>query len=282
MDAIWEVASCIANRYMDRPDPTGWCSEMIGAIAGDVIGSVFEQSNVKSKDFALFSRQSRFTDDTVMSLALADALIHGRDISECYRRFHDWYPKAGYGHMFKKWAQTPEHGPYNSYGNGSAMRVSAVAWAFDDEADVLAWARDSAIVTHDHEEGIKGAEAVALATFLAREHRSKDHILAAVIDRTGYDLDFTLDQIRADYFFDATCQGSVPQALAAFRDGEDFEDTIRLAISVGGDSDTIACMAGAIASAFYGGVPRPIDVEVRDRLDERLAGVLALFEERYL
>lgn len=255
---------------------------MIGAIAGDVIGSVFEQSNVKSKDFALFSRQSRFTDDTVMSLALADALIHGRDISQCYRRFHDWYPKAGYGHMFKKWAQTPEHGPYNSYGNGSAMRVSAVAWAFDDEADVLSWARESAVVTHDHEEGIKGAEAIALATFLARQQQSKDRILAAVIDRTGYDLDFTLDEIRADYFFDATCQGSVPQALVAFRDGEDFEDTVRLAISVGGDSDTIACMAGAIASAFYDGVPEPIEVEVRERLDERLAGVLALFEERFL
>ena len=162
------------------------------------------------------------------------------------------------------------------------MRVSAVSWAFHDEAEVLSWARESAVVTHDHEEGVKGAEAIALATFLARGQQSKDRILAAVIDRTGYDLNFTLDQIRPDYFFDATCQGSVPQALVAFRDGENFEDTVRLAISVGGDSDTIACMAGAIASAFYDGIPKSIDGEVRERLDERLAGVLALFEDRYL
>lgn len=170
---------------------------MIGAIAGDIIGSVFEHSNVKSKNFALFSSETRFTDDTVMSLALADALIHERDIAETYRRFHDWYPKAGYGYMFKKWATTPELGPYNSYGNGSAMRVSPVAWAFDSEETVLAWARKSADVTHNHEEGIKGAEAVALAIFLSRNGKSKDDVLSAVVDHTGYDLDFSLDDIRA-------------------------------------------------------------------------------------
>ncbi len=255
---------------------------MIGAIAGDVIGSVFEQSNVKSTDFALFSRESRFTDDTVLSLALADALIHERDIAESYRRFHDWYPKAGYGHLFRNWARNRDLGPYNSFGNGSAMRVSAVAWVFEDEETVLAKAHESAVVTHDHEEGIKGAEAVALATFLARKQLSKDRILAAVIDRTGYGLDFTLDQIRPGYSFDATCQGSVPQALVAFREGADFEDSLRLAISIGGDSDTIACMTGAIAAAFHGSVPQSIDEGVRGRLDERLGGVLALFEERFL
>ena len=255
---------------------------MIGAIAGDVVGSVFEQSNVKSKEFPLFSRKSRFTDDTVMSLALADALLHGRGIAENFRRFHDWYPRAGYGHLFKNWALTPGLGPYNSYGNGSAMRVSAIAWAFEDEESVLAWARRSAAVTHDHPEGIKGAEAIALATFLARKDEDKESILERVVDLTGYDLEFTLDEIRPRYGFDATCQGSVPQALVAFRESEGFEDSLRAAVSIGGDSDTIACMTGSISAAYYDDVPDSIDAEARGRLDERLQGILALFEERFL
>ncbi|MEM9012789.1 MAG: ADP-ribosylglycohydrolase family protein [Pseudomonadota bacterium] len=254
---------------------------MIGAIAGDVIGSPFEQKNVKRRDFPLFQKASTFTDDTVMTLALADALLHGREIAATLRRFYAWYPRAGYGHMFSAWARDPARGPYGSYGNGSAMRVAAAAYAGTDRAEVLGLAAESAAVTHDHPEGVKGAEAIALATFLARTGHSKEAILDAVIDHTDYDLDFTLDAIRPGYAFDATCQGSVPQALVAFREGADFEDTIRAAISMGGDSDTIACMAGAVAGAFYGPLPPEIDAEVRARLDERLRGVLTPFEARF-
>ena len=162
------------------------------------------------------------------------------------------------------------------------MRVGAVAWAFQDEDSVLAWARKSSAVTHDHPEGIKGAEAIALATFLARQDESKESILARVVDLTGYDLDFTLDEIRPRYGFDATCQGSVPQALVAFRESEDFEDSLRAAISIGGDSDTIACMTGSISAAYYDDVPDSIDTNARERLDERLQGILTLFEARFL
>ena len=195
---------------------------MIGAIAGDVIGSVFEQDNVKSKDFPLFSSDSRFTDDTVLTAAVADCLQHGRDYDTAFRRFHGWYPKAGYGFMFSKWARTHSLGPYGSYGNGSAMRVGPVAWALDTLDEVLSEASASAAVTHDHEEGVKGAQAIAAATFLARTGKSREDILSEVVDRFGYNLDFSLDEIRADYRFDATCQGTVPQALVAFRDSDDF------------------------------------------------------------
>lgn len=253
---------------------------IIGAIAGDVIGSVYEGRNVKSTDFPLFSPASGPTDDSVLTLALADALLHGRDIAASFRRYYALYPHAGYGAMFHDWAMSPGMGPYGSFGNGSAMRVSPVAWAFDDETAVLDAARDSAAVSHDHPEGIKGAQAIALAAFLARKGTGKDGILEPVAARTGYDLGFSLDEIRPRYRFDATCQGSVPQALVAFREGRDFEDTIRRAVSIGGDSDTIACMAGAVAGAHFG-VPGEIDAETRARLDERLNGVLAAFEARF-
>lgn len=254
---------------------------MIGAIAGDVIGSVYEHANVRHTDFPLISRGSTFTDDTVMTLALADALLHGRDFAESFRRFYAWYPRAGYGYLFKAWAKDPEKPAYGSFGNGSAMRVSPVAWAAQSEDEVVDLATRSASVSHDHPEGVKGAVAIALATFLARQGCSKTGILVHVVGRTGYDLGFSLDEIRSDYVFDATCQGSVPQALVAFREATGYESAVRLAISIGGDSDTIACMTGAVAAAHYGGVPEPLASEVRGRLDERLRGVLALFEDRY-
>jgi len=254
---------------------------MIGAIAGDVIGSVYEHRNMRSTEFPLFSPGSRPTDDSVLTLALAEALLHDADIAGTFRRYYALYPHAGYGAMFHEWAMSPGMGAYGSFGNGSAMRVSAVAWAHDDEAAVLDAARASAAVTHDHPEGIKGAEAVALATFLARNGLTKDEILAAVVARAGYELGFTLDEIRPRYRFDPTCQGSVPQALVAFREGADFEETVRRAVSIGGDSDTIACMAGAVAGAFHG-VPAEIDRETRARLDDRLNAVLAAFEARFL
>ena len=254
---------------------------MIGAIAGDVIGSVYEGLSIKTTDFPLFSPACEPTDDSVLTIALADALLNGRDIAATFRRYYALYPHAGYGAMFHDWAMSPGMGAYGSFGNGSAMRVSPVAWAFDERDAVLDAARDSAAVSHDHPEGIKGAQAIALGAFLARKGTGRDEILDAVTAHTGYDLGFTLDEIRPRYRFDATCQGSVPQALVAFREGRDFEDTIRRAISIGGDSDTIACMAGAVAGAFHG-VPGEIDAEVRARLDDRLRGVLEAFEARYV
>lgn len=177
---------------------------MLGAIAGDVIGSVFERDNLKSKDFPLFSRGSRFTDDSVLTAAVADCVLHGRDYAEAYRAFYAWYPWAGYGFLFMNWASNPQLDAYGSYGNGSAMRVSPIAWAFDSLEEVLSEAARSAAATHNSVEGIKGAQAIALATYLARRGKSKSAILSAIVDRFGYDLDFTLDGIRADYAFDAT------------------------------------------------------------------------------
>jgi ADP-ribosylglycohydrolase len=255
---------------------------MIGAIAGDVIGSVFEGSNLKSKDFPLFSKDSRFTDDSVLTAAVADCILHDRDYAAGYRAFYHRYPWAGYGFLFSNWAKNPFLEGYGSYGNGSAMRVSPVAWAFDTLEEVLSEAAKSATATHNSVEGIKGAQAIATATYLARTGKTKSAIVSAIVDRFAYDLDFTIDGIREDYAFDVTCQGTVPQALVAFRDSEDFEDAIRSAISIGGDSDTIACMAGSIAAAFHGGVPARIDGAVRARLDERLSGILDPFERRYL
>ena len=253
---------------------------MIGPIAGDVIGSTYEHANVRHTGFDLFPEGSKFTDDTVMTLALAEALLNGRDIAENYRRFCGWYLKAGYGFMFKAWAMDPTRGPYESYGNGAPMRVSPVVAVASNRDEALNLATESAAPTHNHPEGIKGAQVIALAGFMAREGAGKDDILAEAFALSGYDLAFDLDDIRDDYAFDATCQGSVPQALVAFREGKDFEDTIRRAISIGGDSDTIACMAGTIAGPFFG-VPPEIVIQTRAHLDDPLTGILSNFETRF-
>ncbi len=254
---------------------------MLGAICGDIIGSVYEQDNLKSKSFPLFSKSCHFTDDTVLTCALADSLLHDRPFAENVKRFYHWYPKAGYGFMFSKWAKSDETRGYFSYGNGSAMRVSPVVWAFDTLAEVLEIAEASAAVTHNHPEGIKGAKAIAGAAFLARKRFDKDEI-KTFAEQLDYDLSFTLDEIRPDYYFDATCQNSVPQAIVAFLESTNFEDAIRCAISIGGDSDTIACMTGSIAEAFYGQVPSNIRAQTLPILDSRLRGILELFEEKYI
>ncbi|MDT8442259.1 MAG: ADP-ribosylglycohydrolase family protein [Desulfuromonadales bacterium] len=253
---------------------------MLGAIAGDVIGSPYEHAPIKTKDFPLFSRYSTFTDDTVLSLAIADSLLHAIPYTTTLRDYFQRYPNAGYGGSFRRWARSPLPQAYGSYGNGSAMRVSPIAWFYDDYDRIQQEALRSAEVTHNHPEGIKGAQAVAAAICLARTGAGKRAIRTDVEERFGYDLAATLDEIRPDYTFQVSCQASVPQAIIAFLESTDFEDAIRNAVSLGGDSDTQACIAGAIAEAHYGGVPAAIAEQVLARLDERLRGVYRVFSER--
>jgi ADP-ribosylglycohydrolase len=254
---------------------------MLGAIAGDVIGSVHEGSGTKTKDFDLFDQHCRFTDDTVLTVAVADCLLNRRDYVDVFHEYFDEYPTAGFGQTFFWWAASKQREPYNSWGNGSAMRVSPVAYAFDTLEEVLAEAQRSAEVTHNHEHGIRGAQAVAAAIFLARTGSTKDQIRQFIEERFDYFLDDTLDQIRPTYQFDVSCQWSVPQSIIAFLESDSVEDAIRNAISLGGDADTMACIAGAIAEPFYDGVPAEIADPVLELLDERLSDVVMEFRERY-
>jgi len=254
---------------------------MLGAIAGDIIGSVYEWHRVKTTDFPLFSEGSTFTDDTVLTVALADTVLHGGDYAAKMKEYYRLYPCAGYGGMFHAWAASPRSAPYGSFGNGSAMRVSPVGFAYGSLEEVLEKARESAAVTHDHPEGIKGARATAGVIFLARGGASKEEIRRWVEEDIGYDLSRTLDEIRPAYSFDATCQGSVPEAITAFLESRDYEEAVRLAISLGGDSDTLACITGGMAQAFYGGVPRPIAERALELLDGRLRSVTEKFMDRF-
>jgi len=254
---------------------------MLGAIAGDIIGSVYEWENVKTKQFRLFRSESRFTDDTVLTVAIADAILNQGDYTDALKHYHQRFPSAGYGGTFNAWAGSSNREPYNSWGNGSAMRVSPVGYAFDNLEQVLQEAKRSAEATHNHPEGIEGAQATAAAVFLARTGQSKLEIETYIESTFAYDLSQPLDVIRPSYRFDVSCQGSVPQAITAFLESTDFEDAIRNAISLGGDSDTIACIAGGIAEAFYGGVPEAIAQETIIRLDQRLMDVVEAFTTRY-
>ena len=254
---------------------------MLGAIAGDIIGSVYEALPIKTTDFPLFHPFCRFTDDTVLTVALADSLLHGVPFVGLLKQYFRAYPHVGYGGSFYEWAQSEDSRPYNSWGNGSAMRVSPVGFAFATLDDVLSQAKRSAEVTHDHPEGIKGAQAVASAVFLARTGQSKEQIKSYVERTFGYNLDIPLDEIRPTYEFEVSCQKSVPQAIRAFLESDDFEDAVRKAISLGGDSDTIACMAGGIAQAFYGGVPVAITTRVYEILDDRLGNLTRKFTQAH-
>ena len=260
---------------------------MLGAIIGDIAGSRFEWRNIKSKDFALFTQDCRMTDDSVMTLAIAQALADcGADPAgaeeAAVRRMQEFgraWPKAGYGMRFFNWIFSEEPRPYNSYGNGAAMRVSPCAWAADSLEKALELARRVTAVTHDHPEGIKGAEATAAALWLARQGAGKEEIRAH-IKAHYYPLDFTLDSIRAAYRFDMTCQGSVPQALEAFLEAEDFEDAVRNAISIGGDSDTIAAIAGSVAEAAFG-IPDAIKAQALPFMEPRQIAVLEDFARAF-
>lgn len=254
---------------------------MIGAIAGDIIGSVFEHHAIKSTQFPLFSRYSGFTDDTVLTVAIADSILKKVDYATALKTFGQKYPYAGYGSSFFRWIFSSDSRPYNSWGNGSAMRVCPVGFAFDSMEDVLSEAKKSAEITHNHPEGIKGAQATALAVFMARSGKSKATIKQEISDRFGYNLDRALDDIRPHYSFDISCQGSVPEAIIAFWEGKDFEDAIRKAISLGGDSDTLACIAGGIAQAYYQNIPREIVSDVRKRLPQEFLLIIDEFSEKY-
>ena len=243
---------------------------MIGAIAGDIIGSVYEHRPIKTKDFPLFDTRSRFTDDSVLTVAVADSILTGRPYMESMREIGRRHPHAGYGGSFIRWLFSHDPQPYNSWGNGAAMRVSPVGFAFDTEDEVLQQAQKTAEISHNHPEGIKGAQATALAVFLARTGHAKQEIRKQIKQRFGYDLNREVDDIRPGYAFDVSCQGTVPEAIIAFLDSASYEDAVRNAVSLGGDSDTLACITGGIAEAFYGEVPSHIRKKVKELLPSDL------------
>lgn len=248
---------------------------MFGAIAGDVIGSIYEHDPITTTEFPLISDGSQFTDDTVLSVATAEAIITGRSFDVAYRDWYRRYPDAGYGGFFHQWGQSDEIGPYNSFGNGSAMRVAPVGWAYSDLDTVLERAAASAAVTHDHPEGIKGAQVTAGAVLLARKEPIADVIAWA--EGFGYEIGTPIEALRPDHVFDVTCQGTVPPALRCAYEAESFEEAVRLAISLGGDADTLAAIAGAVAEARFGGVPAEIRAAVDARLDRPIRQVIAAF-----
>jgi ADP-ribosylglycohydrolase len=252
---------------------------MLGAIAGDMIGAPYERYPIKHKNFHL--RVSGFTDDTVLTVAVAQAILDETDFSETIKSVARKYHHLPYGGSFRKWVRTWENKPYNSFGNGSAMRVSPVGFAFDTVEQVLAVAEQSAAVTHNHPEGIKGAQATALAIFMARHGKSKDTIRSEITSRFGYDLDRTVDSIRPNYRFDVSCQGSVPESIIAFLDADSYGDAVKNAISLGGDADTMACIAGGIAQAYYKKIPVEIVEAVMEKLTPDLRCVVDQFHDRF-
>lgn len=255
---------------------------MLGAIAGDIIGSVYEWNNIKTKEFELFSPEAFFTDDSVLTVALADSILSGENYGKVMKRYYRRYPDAGYGGSFHGWAMGEGTAPYNSWGNGSAMRTSPAGYAFATLDEVLAKAEYYAAFTHNHPEGIKGAQATAAAIFLARQGSSKEEIKSYVIEQFNYDLNKTIAEIRPDYEFDVSCQGTVPQSITAFLESENYEDAIRNAISIGGDSDTVACITGGIAEAFYGKLPQDIAETALNILDENLRKTVIRFYDKYI
>jgi len=255
---------------------------MLGSIIGDVIGSVFEFNPVKTTSFPLFCEVSTFTDDTVLTIAVAKCILDDCEYVPTLKDFTLRYPGQGYGHHYYQWAISDNAHPYNSFGNGSAMRVSPVGFAFQSRSQVLVEAEKSAKITHNHPEGIKGSQAVALAVYMARQGESKGEIKHEINKVFGYDLSRTIEMIRPTYHFDVTCQGSVPEAIIAFLESSNYEDAIRLSISLGGDADTQACITGGIAEAFYKDIPSDIVEETRARLPEEFLTIIDRFRKKYL
>jgi ADP-ribosylglycohydrolase len=251
---------------------------MIGAITGDIVGSIYEFDNIKTKKFPLFGENCKFTDDTVLTVAVADWLTSDSDLTERLTHYSYKYSARGYGNMYLEWLNSWDRQPYNSYGNGSAMRVSAVGW-LEDEGEVLGTAQASAEVTHDHPEGIKGAQATAMAIYLARHGNTPLVIRDYISWHFDYDLTPSVDEIRETYKHNETCQKTVPQAITCALEATDFEDAIRNAISIGGDSDTIAAIAGGIAQAIFG-IPADIRDKALTYLPEEFVTVISRMNER--
>ncbi len=259
---------------------------MLGAIAGDIIGSVYEGKtgwmSARTPEFLpLFYPRCRFTDDTVLTIAVAEGILRGGDLVDLFKDYARRYPGAGYGGTFRRWAASESREPYQSWGNGSAMRVSPIGFAYDSLAEVLLRAKRTAEVTHDHPEGIKGAQATAAAIFLARNGSDKEQIRDDIERKFAYRLDRSIDELRPGFDFDVSCRGTVPPAIRAFPDSTDYESAIRLAVSLGGDADTLACIAGGIAHAYYGDVPSDIRIRAMERLDEPLRAIVDEFEARF-
>lgn len=264
---------------------------MLGAIIGDICGSVYERNNHKTEavdEVILIRPDSYFTDDTVLTIAVADACLHDKNYEASIRLWGKRYPRAGYGSQFRKWLQSEPAYPYNSWGNGSAMRVGPVAWANNSLEEVLREAERSAEVTHNHPEGIRGAQATAAAVFLSRNGNSKDNIRLFIENHFGYDLRRSIATIRQNYTFDVSCQGTVPEALTVFLESRDFAHSLQLAVSIGGDTDTIACIVGGIAEAFYKEIPKPLTKFAWSLLTPQLSAVVTKFytnfpiEQHYL
>lgn len=258
---------------------------IIGAISGDIVGSPYEWNPIKTKEFDLFSNNSKFTDDTIMTLAIANWLIKDKTskgvLVDELKYFGNKYPNGGYGARFMNWVMQDSPEAYGSWANGSAMRVSPCAWVGETLEEVQDLAYNSAVVTHNHPEGIKGALATADAIYLARTGANKDEIKNHIETRYEYDLSISLDEIRPFYGFDVSCKGSVPEAIISFLEARNFEDTIRNAVSLGGDADTQAAIAGSIASAYWD-VPDEIAFAAIDCLDDFLLSVFRKFEEIFM
>ena len=249
-----------------------------GAICGDIIGSAYEWKLTKNYNFNLFTDRSSFTDDTVCSIAVAESLITNESLVDTMQKWCRRYPHAGYGGMFRQWIRLANPEPYGSYGNGSAMRVSAAGAIAQSVEECLALAEQSAIITHSHPEGIKGAQAVALAIRMALEDTPKEEIKSEIEERFGYDLSRRYADIKADYKFQVSCQKSVPEAIIAFLASDDYESTVRRAVALGGDADTQAAIAGGIAAAYYGEIPQFILTECMRKLPEEMKSVINKFD----
>lgn len=257
---------------------------MFGGIIGDIVGSVYEDGNMNCKKFPLWSAGCRYTDDTVLTVATADCILNNGSYEDYYYKYATEYPTCGYGSGFMKRVFIKKfhnkYIPYNSYGNGSAMRVSPIGWAYDHLEDVLQKSKESSECTHNHIEGIKGAQAIACCVFLARKYKTKDYIRCFIEDTFHYNLSISLEELTRGYLWNATCQQTVPQAIISFLQSKNFEDCIRNAISLGGDSDTIACMAGAVAEAFYG-IPTGLRDKALELIPPTFVNIVNQFEKRF-
>ena len=265
-----------------------YCPMLMGAILGDIAGSIYEFDPHKSTDINLQDKRMDYTDDTIMTIAVADWILNDKrhTMNGLVERMQQWgrrypHPMGAYGNMFSQWLRSDNPMPYNSWGNGSAMRVSAVGFAFDTLEETMNVAKKCAEVTHDHPEGIKGAQATAVAIFMARTGSPKEVIRRYITDTFGYNLDRSCDDIRPTYGFDGSCQGTVPESIIAFLDSKEYEDALRLCISLGGDADTMGAITGAIAGAYYNKMPYALYEFGMEKLPKDIQNVVGLFNSKY-